>query len=92
MLSEKYAQYDRQVSNWLLFCAAVIFGMIILGGVTRLTDSGLSMVEWKPLMGVIPPLSQEAWQETFDKYKVYPEYQKINHGMDLDAFKSIFMY
>ncbi len=92
MLSDKYAQYDRQVSNWLLFCAAVIFGMIVLGGVTRLTGSGLSMVEWKPLMGVVPPLSQEAWQETFDKYKLYPEYQKVNQGMDLDGFKSIFMY
>ncbi|MFT6285584.1 MAG: cytochrome c oxidase assembly protein subunit 15 [Halieaceae bacterium] len=92
MLSVQYAQYDRQVSNWLMFCAAVIFGMIVLGGVTRLTDSGLSMVEWKPLMGVIPPLSQEAWQETFEKYRLYPEYQKINKGMSLDAFKSIFMY
>ncbi|MEH6519097.1 MAG: COX15/CtaA family protein [Halioglobus sp.] len=92
MLSVQYAQYDRQISNWLLFCAAVIFGMIVLGGVTRLTDSGLSMVEWKPLMGVIPPLSQEAWQETFDKYRLYPEYQKINKGMSLDAFKSIFMF
>ena len=92
MLSVQYAQYDRQISNWLMFCAAVIFGMIVLGGVTRLTDSGLSMVEWKPLMGVIPPLSQEAWQETFDKYRLYPEYQKINKGMSLDAFKSIFMF
>jgi cytochrome c oxidase assembly protein subunit 15 len=92
MLSVQYAQYDRQISNWLLFCAAVIFGMIVLGGVTRLTDSGLSMVEWKPLMGVIPPLSQEAWQETFDKYRLYPEYQKINKGMSLDDFKSIFMF
>jgi cytochrome c oxidase assembly protein subunit 15 len=92
MLSVQYAQYDRQIANWLLFCAAVIFGMIVLGGVTRLTDSGLSMVEWKPLMGVIPPLSQEAWQETFDKYRLYPEYQKINKGMSLDDFKSIFMF
>ena len=66
--------------------------MILLGGVTRLSDSGLSMVEWKPLMGVIPPMSEQAWQETFDKYRQYPEYQKINKGMSLDAFKSIFMY
>lgn len=86
------ARYDRQIASWLLFCAAVIFGMILLGGVTRLTDSGLSMVEWKPLMGVIPPMSEQAWQETFDKYRQYPEYQKINKGMSLDAFKSIFMY
>ncbi|MFC1579209.1 COX15/CtaA family protein [Pseudomonadota bacterium] len=83
---------DRQVATWLLFCAAVIFGMILLGGVTRLTNSGLSMVEWKPLMGVIPPLSEQAWQETFDKYRLYPEYQKVNRGMSLEDFKSIFMF
>ena len=77
---------------WLLLCAAVIFGMILLGGVTRLTNSGLSMVEWKPLMGVVPPLSEQAWQETFDKYRQYPEYQKVNKGMSLEDFKYIFMY
>ncbi len=86
------ARYDRQIAGWLSFCAAVIFGMILLGGVTRLTDSGLSMVEWKPLMGVVPPMSEQAWLETFDKYKQYPEYQKINKGMSLDGFKRIFMY
>jgi cytochrome c oxidase assembly protein subunit 15 len=86
------ARHDRQVATWLLFCAAVVFGMILLGGVTRLTNSGLSMVEWKPLMGVIPPLTQEAWLETFEKYKQFPEYQKVNRGMSLDAFKSIFMF
>lgn len=85
-------QHDRQVATWLLFCAAVVFCMIILGGVTRLTHSGLSMVEWKPLVGVIPPLSEQAWMEMFDKYKQFPEYQKVNRGMSLDAFKSIFMY
>ena len=84
--------HDRQVAAWLLFCAAVILGMILLGGVTRLTNSGLSMVEWKPLVGVIPPLSEQAWQETFDKYRQFPEYQKVNRGMSLENFKSIFMY
>lgn len=84
--------HDRQVASWLLFCAAVVFGMIMLGGVTRLTGSGLSMVEWKPLIGVIPPLSEEAWQETFAKYKQFPEYQKVNRGMSLHDFKSIFMF
>ena len=83
---------DRQVARWLVFCAAVIFGMILLGGMTRLTNSGLSMVEWKPLIGVVPPLSEQAWVETFEKYKQFPEYQKINKGMSLDGFKSIFMY
>jgi cytochrome c oxidase assembly protein subunit 15 len=89
---QKQKLYDRQIANWLLLCAAVIFGMIILGGVTRLTNSGLSMVEWKPIMGVIPPLSDAAWQEAFDKYKQFPEYQKINRGMALDEFKSIFWF
>ena len=92
MLTNQQARYDRQIASWLILCASVIFGMILLGGVTRLTDSGLSMVEWKPLMGVVPPMSEQAWLETFDKYKQYPEYQKINKGMSLDAFKSIFMY
>ncbi len=92
LTQRKHADHDRQVAAWLLLCAAVIFGMIILGGVTRLTNSGLSMVEWKPLMGAIPPLSEEAWQATFDKYKQFPEYQKVNRGMDLHGFKSIFMF
>lgn len=92
MTSTQRLQHDRQVASWLLFCAAVVFGMILLGGVTRLTHSGLSMVEWKPLMGVIPPLNEQEWQATFDKYKQFPEYQKVNKGMSLEGFKSIFMY
>lgn len=92
MTSTAQAHYDRQIASWLLICAAVIFGMILLGGVTRLTNSGLSMVEWKPLMGAIPPLSEEAWQASFDKYKQFPEYRKVNLGMTLHEYKSIFMY
>jgi len=84
--------YDRQVVRWLLFCAAVVFCMISLGAVTRLTHSGLSIVEWKPLLGAIPPLTEQEWHETFDKYKQFPEYQKVNRGMSLEGFKSIFMY
>jgi cytochrome c oxidase assembly protein subunit 15 len=86
------AAHDRKVGLWLLLCAAVIFGMVLLGGVTRLTNSGLSMVEWRPLMGVVPPLSEQAWAETFDKYRQYPEYQQLNRGMSLAEFKVIFMY
>jgi cytochrome c oxidase assembly protein subunit 15 len=85
-------RHDRQVGLWLAACAAVIFGMILLGGVTRLTESGLSMVEWRPLMGVIPPLTEADWQATFDKYRQYPEYRLVNQGMTLDGFKVIFMY
>jgi cytochrome c oxidase assembly protein subunit 15 len=83
---------DKLIARWLLTCAVVIFGMILLGGVTRLTDSGLSMVEWRPLMGVIPPLSQQDWQALFIKYQQFPEYQKLNLGMTLGEFKVIFMY
>ncbi len=92
MENRQQDRHDRQVAAWLLTCAAVVLGMILLGGVTRLTGSGLSMVEWKPLMGVIPPLSEQAWLETFDKYKQFPEYREVNRGMDLAGFKRIFMY
>jgi cytochrome c oxidase assembly protein subunit 15 len=89
---EQQTSYNRQIAYWLLICAAVIFGMILLGGVTRLTNSGLSMVDWKPLMGIIPPLSEADWQAMFLKYQQFPEYQKINIGMSLEEFKPIFMY
>ena len=92
MANPEQATYNRQIASWLMFCAAVILGMILLGGVTRLTDSGLSMVEWKPLLGVIPPLTDESWQQSFSKYQQYPEYQKINHGMSLEEFKSIYYF
>jgi cytochrome c oxidase assembly protein subunit 15 len=89
---DQQTRYNRQIAYWLLICAAVIFGMILLGGVTRLTNSGLSMVDWKPLMGVIPPLSEADWQAMFLKYQQFPEYQKVNTGMSLEEFKPIFMY
>ena len=92
MILTETSSHDRQVAAWLLFCAAVVLGMILLGGVTRLTGSGLSIVEWKPLMGVVPPLTEEGWQETFDKYRQFPEYKKVNRGMSLEGFKSIFMF
>jgi len=92
MTNTLQARYDRQVARWLIFCAAVIFAMILLGGVTRLTHSGLSMVEWKPLFGAIPPLNEQDWLTIFAKYKQFPEYQKINRGMSLGEFKVIFMF
>jgi cytochrome c oxidase assembly protein subunit 15 len=82
----------KQIAVWLLLCCAMIFAMVILGGVTRLTGSGLSMVEWDPIFGVIPPLDQQAWEEVFAKYRESPEYRKINVGMDLDGFKSIYWF
>jgi cytochrome c oxidase assembly protein subunit 15 len=66
--------------------------MVVVGGVTRLTHSGLSIVEWQPILGTLPPASEAQWLETFDKYKLTPEYRKVNQGMSLAAFKSIFWW
>ena len=77
------------IACWFLAICAAVFVMVVIGGVTRLTHSGLSMVEWEPIMGILPPLSEEAWMATFDKYKQFPEYQ-TNLGMNLEGFKSIF--
>ncbi len=82
----------RLVSAWLLLCCAMIFAMVILGGVTRLTGSGLSMVQWDPLFGVVPPIGEQAWEEVFSSYRSSPEYRKINIGMDLEGFKSIYWF
>jgi len=85
---------NRQLAIWLFVICALIYCMIILGGATRLTESGLSMVNWKPIMGIVPPIGDEQWQTTFEKYQQFPEYQKINknRGMDLQGFKSIFYF
>jgi len=81
---------NRQLAIWLLISCAMVFVMVVLGGLTRLTHSGLSIVEWKPLMGILPPLSESEWQEIFAKYQAFPQYLKINHGMSLPEFKGIF--
>ena len=80
------------VAGWLGLCCVLVFCMVVLGGVTRLTDSGLSMVNWEPISGMLPPLTQTAWQVEFEHYRQFPEYQKINAGMSLDAFKRIFYF
>jgi len=83
---------QRIIAIWLFICCATIFFMVILGGVTRLTGSGLSMVEWSPIMGVLPPLNQTEWLETFHLYQQFPEYKINNHTMDLNGFKSIYWF
>lgn len=83
---------NRQLAVWLLVCCAMIFAMVVLGGVTRLTGSGLSMVEWDPVFGVVPPLDQASWNAVFELYKQSPEFSKINIGMDLDGFKYIYWF
>ena len=81
-----------KVAAWLLLCCALVFAMVVVGGVTRLTHSGLSIVEWQPILGTLPPLNEAQWLETFDKYKLTPEYRRVNQGMSLDAFKGIFWW
>jgi len=86
------SQARRPIAAWLLACCALVFAMVVVGGITRLTHSGLSIVEWQPLVGALPPLSETQWQEVFEKYQRTPEYQQVNHGMSLDEFKGIFWW
>ena len=81
---------NRAVMNWLFFFAFVVAFLIVFGGFVRLTRSGLSIVEWNPVSGTIPPLSQSAWQEEFAKYQQSPEYIKVNTGMTLEEYQYIF--
>ncbi len=84
------ATKNRAVAIWLLVCCALVFAMVVLGGVTRLTGSGLSMADWRPIMGVLPPLNDTDWQRTFELYQQTPEYHNVNAHMDVDDFKGIF--
>ena len=84
--------HRKQVVGWLVVCGILVFCMIIVGGATRLTHSGLSIVEWEPIVGTIPPLNDTDWNQVFDEYKGSPEYQLINFGMSLDEFKVIFWW
>ncbi|KDQ06249.1 hypothetical protein BOTBODRAFT_121748 [Botryobasidium botryosum FD-172 SS1] len=78
------------VSNWLLLSSALVFGIVVVGGVTRLTESGLSITEWRPIAGTLPPLTQEEWEVEFEKYKATPEFKILNHRITLSEFKRIF--
>jgi cytochrome c oxidase assembly protein subunit 15 len=101
LLQSKRSMHDRRsvpefhlraLRLWLLAAAAMIFLTLAVGGATRLTVSGLSIVEWKPVTGVVPPLSQSAWQSEFEKYQQIPQYRELNRGMNLDQFKSIYWW
>jgi heme a synthase len=85
-------QETRAVRIWLWAVAALVFAMVVVGGATRLTESGLSITEWQPVTGALPPISEAAWQELFDKYKAIPQYQALNADMSLAAFKAIFWW
>ena len=88
---QEISDNDRAIMRWLQFCLILIFSMVILGGVTRLTGSGLSMVSWHPT-GMLPPLGNDQWLVEFELYQQVPEFQKLNRDMSLDGFKSIFWF
>ena len=91
-LIERRSGARGAVRFWLMALFALVTVMILVGGLTRLTDSGLSITEWKPLSGALPPMSEAAWWAEFDRYKSFPEYQRQNMNMDLAAFKSIYWW
>lgn len=91
MIYDKKATYPA-IAWWLISCCFMVFIMVVIGGITRLTGSGLSMVEWKPLIGAIPPLNEAAWLDVFEKYQQSPEFKHVNHDMDLEGFKQIFFW
>jgi len=86
------AARPRALANWLFFVAALIVLMVVIGGITRLTESGLSITQWKPISGIVPPLDDAQWRAEFEHYKRIPEYQQLNQGMTLAGFKAIFFW
>jgi len=86
------AASPRSLAAWLFLCCALVCAMVVVGGVTRLTHSGLSITEWQPIVGTLPPRSDAQWQDAFTKYMATPEYRKVNRGMTLEAFKPIFWW
>ena len=82
----------RAVAAWLVVCAALVAAMVVVGGITRLTHSGLSIAEWQPLVGTLPPLSEGDWQAVFERYQQTPEYKLVNKGISLGEFKGIFWW
>ena len=83
---------SRATAIWLWSVAALVFVMVVVGGITRLTGSGLSITEWKPIMGALPPMNEAQWAEAFEKYRAIPQYQQVNAGMSLGEFKGIFFW
>jgi cytochrome c oxidase assembly protein subunit 15 len=82
----------KAVRIWLFMIAGLVFAMVVVGGATRLTGSGLSITEWQPILGVVPPTSEATWQDAFEKYRQIPEYSQINPGMSLVGFKAIYWW
>ncbi len=90
--AEVQSKHDRQIAYWLFTLAGFVVLMVLVGGLTRLTDSGLSITEWEPIRGAIPPMSQAAWEIAFEKYQQIPEFTLINHAMNLHEFKVIYWW
>jgi heme a synthase len=86
------ARTNRQVAAWLLICCTLVFAIVVVGGITRLTHSGLSITEWQPIVGTLPPLSDTDWDSAFAKYRLTPEYTQVNKGMSLPEFQRIFWW
>ncbi len=91
-ISTSQTSHHRAVRWWLVSIAALIAIMVLVGGATRLTEAGLSIVEWKPVTGTLPPFSQEQWTQAFEAYKTIPQYRELNAGMSLAEFKTIFWW
>ena len=89
---ERAGASTRAIVAWLAACCLLVFAMVVVGGVTRLTHSGLSITEWQPIVGTIPPLSDADWSEAFAKYRQTPEFREVNHAMALPEFKRIFWW
>lgn len=90
--TERQIAARRAIAVWLFVICALVGSMVIVGGATRLTDSGLSITEWKPVTGAVPPLDEAAWESEFEKYRQIPEYIRVNRGMSLEEFKAIYWW
>jgi cytochrome c oxidase assembly protein subunit 15 len=91
-MANRVSSQTRAIRLWLYAVAALVVAMVLVGGATRLTESGLSITQWQPVMGVVPPLNAAQWQDEFEKYQAIPQYRELNRGMSLDAFKTIFWW
>jgi heme a synthase len=92
MTAQASQPHPRAIRLWLYAVAAMVLAMVLVGGATRLTESGLSITEWQPVMGTLPPLGDAQWQDEFEKYQAIPQYRALNNGMSLDAFKTIYWW
>lgn len=86
------ADGERPIAWWLIACCALVFALVLVGGITRLTESGLSITQWQPLSGVVPPLNEAQWADAFQHYQAIPQYRAIHADMTLDAFKGIYLW